>query len=84
MKSATKPTLVDLIAGFKARCESRALLYHVGELTLHEAVDGLQHAAEESGFVRMIGQDAVRKTMAALSSSSEGWRAGHAETPRRR
>ena len=38
-------------------------MYHAGELTLHEAVDGLQHAAEENGLVRMTGQDAVQRLM---------------------
>jgi hypothetical protein len=49
---------------FKARCEARALLYYAAELTLHEAVDKLQHAAKNNGLVRKIGQDAVQKIMA--------------------
>jgi hypothetical protein len=50
---------------FTARCEARALLYHDGEITLHEAVDGLQLSAVESGLVREIGQDEVQAIMAA-------------------
>jgi hypothetical protein len=33
-------------------------------MTLHEAVDGLQLAAEGNGLVRSIGQDAVQRMMA--------------------
>jgi hypothetical protein len=55
---------LDPAAALKARCEARALLYHAGELTLHEAVDGLQQAAEESGLTQSIGQDAVQHIMA--------------------
>jgi hypothetical protein len=63
MKAATKPALVDPIAGFKARCESRALLYCAGELTLHDAVDVLQQHAVDAGLVAKYGQDAVQKIM---------------------
>jgi hypothetical protein len=72
MKPATKPALVDPLTAFAARCESRALLYAVGELTLHEAVDGLQHAAEASGLVRMIGQDEVQKIIADVFTRVRG------------
>jgi hypothetical protein len=63
MKPATKPARVDPLAAFQARCESRALLYRAGELTLHDAVDELQHAAEASGLVAKLGQDQVQAIM---------------------
>jgi hypothetical protein len=63
MKPATKPALVDPLTAFAARCKSRALLYRAGEMTLHEAVDGLQEAAERSGLVAHLGQDEVQRLM---------------------
>jgi hypothetical protein len=72
MKPATKPTRVDPLTAFAARCESRALLYHAGELTLHDAVDGLQHAAEASGLIRMIGQDRVQEILSAAFAVVRG------------
>jgi hypothetical protein len=52
---------IDPVTVFKARCEARAALFHTGELSLPEAVDGLQQAAEAYGLIQMIGQDAVQK-----------------------
>ena len=49
---------------FRERCEARALLYAAGELTLHAAVDQLQHDAEHNGLPDSIGQDAVQAVMA--------------------
>jgi hypothetical protein len=48
------PSALDV---FIARSEGRALLWQCGELSLHEAVDALQHAAERDGLVALIGQD---------------------------
>jgi hypothetical protein len=53
-----------LLVAFKARAEARALLFHVGEFDLHDAVDQLQVDAETSGLVAEIGQDAVQAIMA--------------------
>jgi hypothetical protein len=50
---------------FTARCEARALLCHVGELTLQDAVDGCQQHAEAHGLVAAISQDAVQAIIAA-------------------
>lgn len=55
---------------FEARCEVRALLYAVGEITLHDAVDELQAAAIDTGVVAEIGQDAVQAIMAAAFAES--------------
>jgi hypothetical protein len=55
---------LDPVKVFQARAEARALLYYASEMTLHEAVDGLQLSACESGLVREIGQDNVQKIMA--------------------
>jgi hypothetical protein len=49
---------------FKERCEARATLFAIGEYDLHEAVDVLQAAAEASGLVDEIGQNAVQALMA--------------------
>jgi hypothetical protein len=49
---------------FLARAEGRAHLYAAGELDLHQAVDVLQDAAERTGLVTLIGQDAVQAMMA--------------------
>jgi hypothetical protein len=49
---------------FKERCEARAILFAAGEYDLHDAVDVLQAAAEASGLVDEIGQDAVQTIMA--------------------
>jgi hypothetical protein len=54
----------DPIEVFTARCEARAHLVAAGELELHEAVDGLQHAAERTGLLSALGQDAVQAMMA--------------------
>jgi hypothetical protein len=54
----------DPIEVFTARCEARAHLVAAGELELHEAVDGLQEAAERTGLVAARGQDWVQAVMA--------------------
>jgi hypothetical protein len=54
----------DPIEVFTARCEARAHLFEAGELDLHRAVDVLQDAAERTGLVTSIGQDAVQALMA--------------------
>jgi hypothetical protein len=48
---------------FELRCWSRAQLYELGEIDLHDAVDVLQQFAEETGLVAAIGQDEVQKIM---------------------
>jgi hypothetical protein len=59
--AANPPTALDI---FTARCEARAMLFAIGDYTLHDAVDALQAAAVESGLVGEIGQDAVQEIMA--------------------
>jgi len=59
---STKP---DPIVVFLARCEARALLVANGLMTLIEAVDGLQAAAERTSLVDELGQDAVQGMMGA-------------------
>jgi hypothetical protein len=56
---------LDPVAVFRARAEARALLWKVGELDLHEAVDGLQADAERDGIVAVIGQDRVQSLLCA-------------------
>jgi hypothetical protein len=47
-----------------ARAEARALLWHAGELTLHDAVDQLQTDAARDGLVDDLGQDTVQLLLA--------------------
>ena len=63
-QSHQEPAKVPIIDVFRARCEAKALLVAVGELTLHEAVDELQVSAVASGLVAEIGQDAAQRIMA--------------------
>jgi hypothetical protein len=49
---------------FRARAEARAVLWAVGELDLHEAVDKLLADAERDGLVAAIGEDAVQQILA--------------------
>jgi hypothetical protein len=80
MKPAMKPALVDPIVAFRARCEARALLYRAGELRLHEAVDGLQNAAEEASSARSA-RTPRRRSCPTRLASSESWKDDrHAET----
>jgi hypothetical protein len=55
---------VSSLAVLISRAEARALLWQAGELDLHEAVDELQAAAEESGLIAELGQDAVQAIIA--------------------
>jgi len=56
---------VTAIDFFRARCEAHAILYAVGELDMHEAVDVLQDVAARTGLVAALGQDAVQEILAA-------------------
>ena len=51
------------IEAFTIRAEARASLVAAGEMSLHEAVDGLQEAAVDTGLVDQLGQDAVQEVM---------------------
>ena len=63
---ATAATIkrVNLLDAFIERAEARALLWSIGELELHEAVDNLQRDAERNGLVDELGQDRVQKILA--------------------
>jgi hypothetical protein len=56
---------VDLLDAFVERAEARAMLWSIGEIDLHTAVDQLQSDAERDGLVDRIGQDAVQTILAA-------------------
>lgn len=56
-----RPSAVDI---FRERCEARAILVEACLLDLQDAVDGLQEAAEKTGLVKELGQDAVQRMMA--------------------
>src|SRR5262245_43772838 len=58
-----KEVRADPVEVFCLRCRSRAKLWYTGEIDLHTAVDELQHAAEASGLIAAIGQDAVQSLM---------------------
>lgn len=55
----------DPLTVFELRAWARARLYAEGVLDLHEAVDVLQEAAEQSGLVHAIGIDGVQEVLAA-------------------
>jgi len=54
----------DPVAVLIARCEARALLWKVGEISLHDAVDVLWHAAVRDGLVTKLGPDHVQRLLA--------------------
>jgi len=58
--------LADPLEVFRARCETRAMLYASGEIDLHSAVDVLQDGAIKLGLIESIGQDAVQAIMAEM------------------
>jgi hypothetical protein len=69
MSAVAKPRLVDPIDAFRERAEARAMLWSLGEYSLHEAVDVLQlDAAERAGLLDDLGQDRVQQIMAQAFS----------------
>jgi hypothetical protein len=56
--------MIDLLEVFQARCESRAMLWQIGECDFHDAIDELQVAAEQYELPERIGQDAVQAIIA--------------------
>jgi hypothetical protein len=59
---------IDWLAVFAERCDARAILVAHGDMSLIEAVDGLQASAVETGLVQTLGQDAVQAIMARYFS----------------
>lgn len=55
---------IDPLAVFLARAEARALLWHTGEISLHDAVDELWAAAVRDGLVAKLGPDKVQQLLA--------------------
>src|SRR5262249_41021395 len=53
----------DALEIFRARCEARAMLVTVSEMSLIDAVDELQAAAVADGLVAAHGQDEVQAIM---------------------
>lgn len=49
---------------FRERCQARALLWALGELSMPEAVDALHEWSIGRGLVRELGQDAVQAIIA--------------------
>ena len=70
---AERPEPIEV---FGARAEARAILWRVGELSLHDAVDELQAAAVRDGLVAQIGQDRVQAIMGDAFDAAR-----HAEAP---
>jgi hypothetical protein len=64
MTAAVAINRIDPLECFVERAESRAFLWSVGELTLHDAVDVLQADAVRDGLIEQIGQDHVQKILA--------------------
>jgi hypothetical protein len=55
---------VDSLDCFIERASARAYLWSIGEYSLHEVVDVLQHDAKRQGLIARVGQDAVQKILA--------------------
>jgi hypothetical protein len=51
------------LQAFVARCDARALLWAAMMMDMQDAVDGLQTAAERTGLVADLGQDAIQQIM---------------------
>jgi RecA-family ATPase len=60
----TPDALTKAIRYFSERCETRAYLAHVNEMSFAEAVDPLQKAAEEKGLLTVLSQDQLQKMFA--------------------
>ena len=56
--------LADPLEVLQARARARAHLYAVGELSLHDAVDPLQHWAVDIGLVAEVRQNLVQLIIA--------------------
>jgi hypothetical protein len=56
------------MVAFQARAEARAILFRVGELDLHAAVDQLQADAEANGLITEVGQDKIQEILARAFS----------------
>ena len=63
MTAAVTIKHIDPVDAFIERAESRAYLWSIDELTLHEAVDVLQADAERDGLIEQIGQDQMQKIL---------------------
>jgi hypothetical protein len=61
---APPPVRVDPLDAFKLRAEARAYLWFAGEMSLHEAVDGLIEAADRDALIYRIGHDEVQRILA--------------------
>jgi len=55
---------VDPLLVFELRAWARAVLVDAGEMTLHDAVDGLWADAEASSLADWVGVDALQHTLA--------------------
>lgn len=58
------PPSDKLLVTFKALCQSRAMRYGAGELTMHEAVDWLYDWALTRNLIDAFGDDVVQAIMA--------------------
>jgi hypothetical protein len=55
--------IADPLPRFIERCRAKARAWHTGEISLHDAVDACQQAAEAYGLVIELGADAVQAIM---------------------
>jgi hypothetical protein len=63
LRQQNRQRLADPLATFIARAKAKAVAWKAGEISLHDAVDALQQAAEAYGLVIELGQDAVQALM---------------------
>jgi hypothetical protein len=64
MKHFAPPVDVDLLDCFRLRAWARAYLWAAGEMSLHEAVDGLIEAADRDALIYRIGHDELQRILA--------------------
>jgi hypothetical protein len=62
--AAAKQSRVDLMDCFRQRADTRAYLWSIGEIDLHEAVDQLQADAVRDGLVEAYDQDHIQEVLA--------------------
>lgn len=63
-----QPRALDPQQKFIARCEARALLWQLGEFTLHEAVDELERVRLDLKINADVAQALIAAAFAAVQS----------------
>jgi hypothetical protein len=72
LRQQSRQHIADPVASFIARAKAKAVAWKTGEISLHDAVDALQQAAEAYGLVIELGQDAVQAIMVEAFAPARG------------